>query len=74
MNTAVAKPLSPLAEAEIAAAEHEADHSGGYDSNCPRCEDLQQAIEDAYEATIPGCTFCGGKGHTATAHDQSEVW
>jgi hypothetical protein len=21
-----------------------------------------------------GCTFCGGEGHLATAHDQSEVW
>jgi hypothetical protein len=23
---------------------------------------------------LPGCTFCGGEGHTATAHDQSEVY
>jgi hypothetical protein len=21
-----------------------------------------------------GCSFCGGEGHLATAHDQSEVW
>lgn len=26
------------------------------------------------EDPLPGCTFCGGEGHYATAHDQSEVW
>lgn len=31
-------------------------------------------MEQTGEPDLPGCTFCGGEGHLATAHDQSEVW
>lgn len=31
--------------------------------------------EERYEERdLPGCTFCGGEGHYASSHDQSEVF